>query len=65
MDDRLRTVEWAREQLGHRRINTTRDWLRRHGVRVVAGRFLEESFWRVWHQPGRIDLSGVRKAVSR
>lgn len=44
----LRPVAWAQEQLGHSSPKATYDWLRRHGVPVIANKIHEDVFYRVW-----------------
>jgi len=54
--DRLRTVHWAAEQLGHRDHRSTYGWLKRHGVPVYNGRFAESAFFAVFmrEEPGQV-----------
>ena len=64
MQDRLRTVEWAREQLGLKSVDSARRWLRKHGIQRIGGRFRESHFWRVWDQAGEETRDLVRRAFS-
>lgn len=58
----LRDLDWAMGQLGFKRRDTTARWLRRYGVRVVRGRFLEADFYAIWSRQ-RVDLSAVRESM--
>ena len=64
MSDRLRSVHWAREQLGFSSAGSARNWLRRHKIRVVAGRFLESKFFAVWGGQDEDFRERARRAVS-
>lgn len=48
MPERLRTVAWAQEQLGHTHVRSTRRWLVRHAVTVMRGKLLESEFYRAF-----------------
>ncbi len=60
----LRPVAWAQEQLGHSSIKATYDWLRRHGVPVIANKIHEDVFYRVW-LPRSFDADAALDEVRR
>ena len=65
MREVLRTIEWARQQLGHQSRRSARRWLKKHGVHVVCGKFLESAFYRVWEGAPAIDVDALIEEAFR
>ncbi len=61
----LRTVEWARRQLGLKHVRSARRWLASNGVTVKRGRLLDSAFWAIWGARQPVDPEAIAEEALR